>query len=281
MTQVLPNARADSGPVFVISLGQEFYPNPCVTCNYDVSQINNYYGDVYNVHNDLFGDSAGQISTSNTGYPTLAVWYFKTFVYNPHALADLHLYIDYWVNAYVYASPYCSTAWLMAQFGVANGAVNSYTAYQTYAIQMHTFEWDQEITTGSSSCSTSPSINSQNQQKVWDADLYQSDCPSFCVFTIGATYTFELEFLITANPGSYIQNTQRTGPAYLDAGFYGSNTDFTNSNFCTILSYQSSPVTGCPPPHTGGGGGGGCSPAPILPDRKVKASPNIGEPIPC
>ena len=236
-----------ASPIFTVS---DAAYNQCSTsCSqyvYDSEQVANGNHDVFNVTYDHFGDSLGQILTANPGYPILDITYTKRFVYSPTSLTDLHLYTDYWVNAYVYSpGGGSSSAWLFAQYRVyftkADGT-------QSDALPAARFEFDQTVVKcGILGCGPAQ-INSVNSEKTFDADI-GGNCapnPQFCNFVIGLTYTFELVFEITANPSSYIQNTHGQLPAYLYTGFAGTNDDFSNKSFCLILSYQSSPVGGCP-----------------------------------
>lgn len=234
-----------SGPIFAISQGSySLCTQNCTWSSYfdQVSVVNS--GGVSSVGYDYFGDGSGQISQANNGYPILQLYFAKAFAYNPGSLTDLHLFASYWVNAYVYASNNCcgTSAWLFGQYRITTTAPDG---SKNEVIPAHRFEYDVAITSCSPNCPGNPSITSVNQAKAWDNDI-GGNCPTFCNFSIGQQYTLEIMFEITANPGAYVQNVQGNGPAYVDLGLAGSNQDFTNHQFCIVLSYQNQPISECP-----------------------------------
>jgi len=259
--QVLPLAHAD-GSVFSIAKGDGSSYNNLPNNSPEI--VNSGVSDV---QYDNYGDAGGMISTSNNGNPILQVWYFETFTYSPPNCSssqcqDLHLYMNYFLNAFVY-SPGCSGTWLLAQYGMATGAINSHTQISPQMpLPMTNYEYDYPGNCQPNSNCGSVCVFAADQAKTIDSDATGigngcasgcGNCPgSFCNFVAGATYTFVLLFEITAIQSSSVTydsgGTSGQGAAYLYPGYYGSDSDFTSGNFCTVLSYQSSPITGCPSP---------------------------------
>jgi hypothetical protein len=253
-------------PIFIISQSQSVAG--CTSCGYTNTQTSQEYG-VNSVSNDNYGDAAGQIPVNNNNYANLMIFFFKTFVYNPSSTTELYLTTSYWVNAYVYSAAGGSIpAWIESGYEVAAGAISQSQNINPNnlivacgGIPCH-IEYDGA---GGSDAFCSPCVTTVNNAGYFSnsiPNLY-GQCPGqFCPYITGQTYTFVLMFQITSNPGQYVTYNSNGSPgqaaAYVDTGYWGSDNDFTNQNFCLVLSYANDPYYGCP----------------AAPDFSLSANPN-------
>ncbi len=278
----LPSASAGDS---ILEIAQSQSPTcgyPTCTFEFNQTKGNCTNCGLYGVTNDFYGDSAVGIS-SNNGAPLLEQWFFKVVTYSPSSVTDLHIYLNYWVNAYISSSACldCVATQLVILYGVAFGAISTSEEWGIQvnngpapAVDCGTFNGGNGVAGAHQLCILDrfPENGAAvNGNFVHDFEIISGCSPSSsCSFRPGNVYTFV--FMIYTNSyrnGDFISHNSGgspdSGPAYVYPGFYGSNNDFTNHNLCIVLSYQTSPVSSCPaptsPPGGGGGGGGGhCCP---------------------